>query len=235
MTALPPLVLAAHGSPHPAHRPAIQALCDAVGRKGDTVIGWLDHHQPDLVGAVAAARQRGAAGRRSPVVVVPLLLTAGFHARVDVPGMLQGVRNVQISEPLGPDVLLAEAMIRRLDEAGTAPLAPVVLAAAGSSDPDAVAQVELVAGYLAERRPGPVSTGFLSGSGRPLDEAVALAVTEDPFATVAPYLIAPGTLAQRISEQARAAGAIRVAAPLGAAPEMVELVRARWLEGSAKQ
>ena len=43
------LVLAAHGSPHASHAPAVEALRVAVaGGYGDVRIGWLEHAEPSL-------------------------------------------------------------------------------------------------------------------------------------------------------------------------------------------
>jgi sirohydrochlorin ferrochelatase len=161
--------------------------------------------------------------------VVPLLLAAGFHASVDIPRMLVGVRKVLVSATLGPDPLLAAALMRRLSDAGTPKEDPIVLAAAGSSDDYAVAQVEAVAASLRELRPGPVRTGYLAGDGPPLSETVGeLARGGDPV-TVATYLLSPGTLADRVAEVGRAAGAHKITSPLGAAPEVITLIRERWL------
>ncbi len=239
---LPPLVLAAHGSPHPDHAASVLELRDAIGRRGDVHVGWLDFAEPDLASAVALAREstndrlssaEQRARRRGPVVVVPLLLAAGYHAKVDIPRMLAGVRRVLLTPPLGPDPLLAAALARRLADAGTPREDPVVLAAAGSSDEYALAQVEQVAQYLRRLRPGQVRTGFLSGDGPELGEVVrTLAAGDDPV-TVATYLLSPGALADRVADVARAAGAYKVTAPISVAPELVELIRARWLGAGA--
>ncbi len=235
---LPPLVLAAHGSPHPDHAASVLVLRDAIGRRGDVHVGWLDFAEPDLAGAVSMAREStnerltGAelrSRRRGPVVVVPLLLAAGFHAKVDIPAMLAGVRRVIVTPTLGPDPLLAAAVARRLTDTGTPRQDPIVLAAAGSSDEYALAQVEAVAEHLRALRSGEVRTGFLAGDGPGLADVVSeLAAGDDPV-TVATYLLSPGSLADRVAEVSRAAGAAKVTAPIGVAPELVELIRARWL------
>jgi sirohydrochlorin ferrochelatase len=238
---LPALVLAAHGSPHPDHAVSILSLRDAIGRRGDVHVGWLDFAEPDLATAVALAREstndrlslaERRARRRGPVVVVPLLLAAGYHAKVDIPGMLAGLRKVRLTPPVGPDPLLADAVARRLADVGTPKEDPVVLAAAGSSDEFALAQVEQVAQYLRRLRPGAVRTGFLSGDGPALSEVVGTMAAGDDPVTVATYLLSPGALADRVVEVSRAAGAAKVTAPIGLAPELVELIRARWLDAA---
>lgn len=235
---LPPLVLAAHGSPHPDHAPSIHALRDAIGRQGDVTVGWLDFGEPDLVGAVAQARQSGNGRqgpaelrlrRHGPVIVVPLLLAAGFHARVDIPRMLARAHRVIVAPTLGPDPRLAEAVARRLSDSGTPPDDPVVLAAAGSSDDYALAQVETVADYLRTVRPGAVRTGYLAGDGPRLDDVVREMSAGDDPVTVATYLLSPGTLADTVAEVGLAAGAQKVTTPLASAPEVIALIRERWL------
>ena len=241
---LPPLVLAAHGSPHPDHAATILSLRDAIGRRGDVQVGWLDFAEPDLAAAITLAREStndrlSAAERRSrrrgPVVVVPLLLAAGYHAKVDIPRMLAGSRKVRLTAPLGPDPRLADAVARRLADVGTPKEDPVVLAAAGSSDDFAAAQVEQVAEYLRSLRPGTVSTGFLSGGGPPLVDAVTAAAAGHDPVTVATYLLCPGALADKVAEVSRTAGAAKVSPPIGLAPELVELIRVRWLEAATGQ
>ncbi|HEY5033060.1 MAG TPA: CbiX/SirB N-terminal domain-containing protein, partial [Actinomycetes bacterium] len=92
-----------------------------------------------------------------------------------------------------------------------------------------VAQVEAVAEALRAIRPGAVRTGYLAGEGTPLADAVAEAVRSGDPVTVATYLLSPGTLADRVAEVGRAAGAAKITSPLGAAPEVITLIRERWL------
>ena len=53
--------------------------------------------------------------------MVPLLLTDGYHARVDIPAALAPVPRAVQQPVLGPDPLLADALLRRLREAGARP------------------------------------------------------------------------------------------------------------------
>ena len=236
MPRLAPLVLAAHGSPHPAHRPAVLSLRDAVARAsggGRVEVGWLGFDQPHLTDAAAAAASRVGtpawAGGPS-AVVVPLLLTAGYHARVDVPEAVRDVPGVVVSAVLGPDELLAAALDRRLREAGARPRDRVVVAAAGTSDRAARAQTEQVAALLAARRAGPVGTAYATGPGERVSAAAARLPGRGPV-FVATFLLGPGTLADRLAEDAAQAGG-RATAPLGTAPEVIELVLRRWRDAA---
>src|SRR5690349_21906778 len=123
-----PLVLAAHGSPHAAHAPAVEALRVAVGGGHRVRVGWLEHASPTVPEAVASAR----AHHGVAPVVVPLLLAAGHHARVNLPRLVGD--SARVAPVLGPDPLLAAAADRRLDGAGAPREVAVVLAGAGSSD-----------------------------------------------------------------------------------------------------
>ena len=130
---------------------------------------------------------------------------------------------------LGPDPLLAVALADRLAEAGWRPGDAVVLAAAGSSDPDAVASVHRQAALLAAELGGPVTVGFGSAAEPDVATAVAAARAGGPGrVAVAPYLLAPGFFANRL----RDAGADVLAAPLGAHPAVVDLVLRRFDEHS---
>ena len=88
-------------------------------------------------------------------MIVPLLLSTGYHLTTDLAGAARAT-GARLADPLGPDPLLVTALAGRLAEAGVPDGTPVVLAAAGSSDPAAEADAAEQAGLLAERlgRPG---------------------------------------------------------------------------------
>src|SRR5690606_10299210 len=104
----------------------------------DVRVSYLDHVAPDPHAAVAGLAAEGA----GEVVVLPALLTAAYHSKVDLPRVLERVRadfpwlRVRYADPLGPHPLLLDAVERRLAEAGAvaAPDTALVLASAGSSD-----------------------------------------------------------------------------------------------------
>jgi len=239
MTATAHLVLAAHGSPHAGHGPAVLALRDAVAaaHTGATVsVGWLGFTEPSVTRAAAAAAVR--TDSASWVAVVPLLLTDGYHAQHDLPAALRSVPLARQQPVLGPDPLLADALARRLDERGLQAADRIALVAAGSSDPAARLQCEQAAQLLALRLGTPVSTGYATGPGPSVADAVAAARGGPDGARrrggarrrvlVAAYLLGPGALADRVASQAHAAGA-NATDPLGTAPEVVELVCRHWL------
>jgi sirohydrochlorin ferrochelatase len=86
-----------------------------------------------------------------------------------------------------------------------------VLAAAGSSDPRSVADVEATAALLRERWAGPVSCGYGSAATPSVPDAVAAARSTGAHRVVlASYLLAPGHFHDKLA----AAGADVVTAPL---------------------
>lgn len=197
----------------------------------DVRLGWIELVDPDVPASLADIAPDRAA------VVVPLLLSSGYHDRVDLPAAIAAARPGTAHAPvLGPDPLLAVALADRLAEAGLAPGDAVVLAGAGSSDPDAVASVSVQAGLLAvelESRigvPVRVTVGFGSAAAPTVAEAVAAARAAGAGrVAIAPYLLAPGHFADRLAE----AGADLVAGVLGPHPAVVELIlrRASSTEG----
>ena len=166
----------------------------------DVRIGLLDHGPPhvvDLDGAIA----------------VPLLLSAGFHVRVDLPKQAPRVR---ISAPVGPDPALCVALADRLTEAGYDGRSPVVLAAAGSADERARADVAAQAELLAEHLGADVTVAYVAAGEPKLAEVKPV--------VVASYVLAPGTFHDAIA----ASGAKVVSAPLGDHPVVAELVLSRY-------
>ncbi len=185
--------------------------------------------QPDIATALAALPAE------RPVVLVPLLLSVGYHATVDIPAAVRPYPSVRHAAVLGPDRLLAHALADRLAEAGWRSADAVVLAAAGSSDPaalDAVRQqADLLAAELTARSAvqAKVTVGFGSAAAPHVAAAVSAARAAGARrVAVAPYLLAPGFFAARLAD----AGADLVAAPLGAHPAVVDLVLQRYDQAS---
>jgi sirohydrochlorin ferrochelatase len=163
-----------------------------------------------------------------PMVVVPLLLSTGFHVKTDIGRAVDSAPDLaHAAGPLGPDPSLVRVLQDRLTAAGAADDDVIVLAAAGSSDPAAIDAVNETAAALSSARNGAtVGTGY-AAAGRPtVAEAVsaARAAHPDVAVTIASYLLAPGQFVSRLSE----AGADRVTAPLAPHPALIELALRRF-------
>lgn len=220
----PALVAVAHGSRDPAATRASEDLLGEVRRARpdlDVVGAYLDHARPALDEALR--------GLRGPAVVVPLLLGAAYHSRVDIPAAIAASGRLAVqADVLGPDRALLHALERRLVEVGVRPGDPgtaVALAAAGSTDPTSVDGVRRLAAEWTARGWWDVVPAFASAAQPSVEEAVTdLRRRGAPQVAVASYLLFPGLFADRLA----AAGADVTSPPLGAAPEVVDLVLARY-------
>jgi sirohydrochlorin ferrochelatase len=226
------LVGCAHGTRGAAGRRTVADLLLAVraARPDLEVEAAFVDVQPPAVADVV--RRLAAAGR--PAVVVPLLLSGGYHVHVDVRSAVEGVAGAVAAAALGPDPRLADALVDRLRQAGADDGTAVVLAAAGSSDERAAADVEQVVAALAGRWPGDVVAGFGASATPSVPEAVdALRRGGAARVAVASYLLAPGFFSDRL----HSAGADLVTAPLcgpGAPdPRVVEVVLDRYEAATA--
>ncbi|WP_017588629.1 sirohydrochlorin chelatase [Nocardiopsis ganjiahuensis] len=231
------LLAVAHGSRDPRSAEAVSAVFERVRalRPGlDVRLSYLDHVAPGAEDALDEL----AAGGAGEVVVLPTLLTAAFHSKVDLPAVLARARErspwlrVHYADPLGPHPLLLDAVERRLAEAGAqaGPETALVLASAGSSDAEANAVVESLAGELAERGPwGEVVAAYASAA-KPAPGDAVRSLLERGHARVAVsgYLLAPGFFSDRVRDQALAAGASVVADALGDVPELARVVLERY-------
>jgi sirohydrochlorin ferrochelatase len=208
----PVLVACAHGTRNPTGRRLIAGLALAARRLRPgltTTAAFVDVQPPTVVDVVA---ELSAAGR--PAVVVPLLLSGGYHVHVDIAGAVERAPGTVAAPPLGPDRRLVEVLHDRLVSAGADPgdpLTAVVVAAAGSSDVRAVADVETTADLLQRTWTGPVTTGYWSAAAPTVPDAVAAARSAGAErVVVASYLLAPGHFHDKLA----GAGADLITAPL---------------------
>ncbi|WP_400999115.1 sirohydrochlorin chelatase [Agromyces sp. GXQ0307] len=226
----PPLRLVAvtHGTPSTANREAVIRLIDGVASARpdlDVSITFVDASNADIGAALEAAAEPDA-------VIVPLVLSAGFHVRT---GLSLGLDRIggsaRLAAELGPDERLVEVLAERLLAAGLADGDTVLLAAAGSNDPRAVRECFETARRLGQRLGRSVTVGFIAAAIPRLPDAIEMIREVHPGSriVVGPYLLAPGTF----YDQAVAAGADAVADPLlvpvaAPPPALVELVLDRY-------
>ncbi|WP_329613248.1 sirohydrochlorin chelatase [Streptomyces brevispora] len=239
MTA-PVLLVIAHGSRDPRHAATVRALTARVRalRPGLRVeIGFLDFNAPSVPRVLERLDAEGAGA----VVALPLLLTRAFHAKSDIPAVLREARTrlprlcVRQAEVLGPSPLLNSALERRLREAGVRPgdkgSTGLVLASAGSTDPEAIAVIAEIARELRHTGWCSVRPAFASAPLPRTEDAVrALRADGVRRVAVAPYVIAPGRLPDRIAAGAAEAGADVLAGVLGPSPELARLLLDRYDE-----
>ncbi|MFD7550157.1 sirohydrochlorin chelatase [Streptomyces sp. NPDC059816] len=231
----PVLLVIAHGSRDPRHAATVHALVERVralrpGLRVET--GFLDFNVPSVPSVLESLAARGV----SEVIAQPLLLTRAFHAKADIPAVLReapaGMR-VRQAAVLGPSPLLTAALERRLYEAGLTPgdkpTTGVVLASAGSTDPEAIAVIAEIAREWRHTGWCAVRPAFASASlPRTADAVRALRAEGVHRIAVAPYVLAPGLLPDRIARGAAEAGAEVLAAVLGPAPEVARVLLQRY-------
>lgn len=181
------LVTVAHGTRRAGGN---EVARDLTARAGEVlgvpaVASYVELSEPLLADVVPALD--------GPAVVVPLLLSTGYHVRVDLPEACAG-HEVVLGRPLGPDPLLADAQVARLEEAGVERGRPLVLVATGSTDPKAWRDLRAASHLLGERWGTKVRTATLTGLGpRPEDVLT-------PDDAVSPYLLSPGLFSRRLAE-----------------------------------
>ncbi|MET7524307.1 sirohydrochlorin chelatase [Streptomyces sp900116325] len=230
ITRAPALVAVAHGSRDPQALRTVMKLLDRVRelRPGlDVRLGHIELNEPLLPAALSGLGSGDA-------VLVPLLLGRGHHVKRDIPAAVAAAPALRatIAAPLGPHPLLVEALYGRLVEAGwpaeqaDSRGSAVVLAAAGSRDPDSAADTRRTARMLSERLGGvPVVPAYASATTPTVPVAVrALAARGRHRVAVASYFTAPG----RFATAAAAAAPGTAAAPLGAHPAMARLLLCRY-------
>lgn len=201
----PRLVLAAHGSSDPRFAEVVDSIAAQVRRLRadlDVRTGYLDHGPPSIDDVVDAT-----------CVVVPLLLSGGYHVRIDIPAQAS---ECVIAAPVGPDPLLAVALRARLVEAGYDGRSAVVLAGAGSSDERALDDVRTMGRYLSDELGVDVTTAFVSAGSPRLGDIDAHVVSS--------YLLAPGAFHDAVVGR----GADVVSAPIGDHNVVADLVLARY-------
>ena len=193
MTGLPSLGLISHGTSSALGQSLIEALAEAVtddlrarGLVDEVMLGHVDVQDPgvdEVIDRLPADR---------PAVLVPLLLSPGYHVHVDLAEALEGAgdRDIRLAPTLGPDPRLARILAERLPRLRDGD--EVVLAAAGSSDGRANASCEEMGRLLADELGRAVSVGFLAGGGAPLKAIVEQNRQSGCRLVIANYLLAPG-------------------------------------------
>jgi sirohydrochlorin ferrochelatase len=203
----PPVLLAvAHGTRSAAGQAQIRDLVDRVACRRpdlDVRLAYVDVQQPRV----------GEAIRGLDAVVVPLLLSTGYHVRVDIAEAV-AANNAVAAAPLGPDPVLVRSLESRIGDADA-----VVLAAAGSSDPAWRADIAAVAARLGAH------VAYASGNELRVPDVVAeLRAQGARRITIAAYLLAEGLFYRSLHR----AGADVVTPPLCADPAVVDLVLTRY-------
>ncbi|WP_318218448.1 sirohydrochlorin chelatase [Streptomyces sp. SCL15-6] len=224
----PALVVVAHGSRDPRALSTVRALLDRVRALRPALpvhLGHIELNAPLLPDTLAALGDGEA-------VLVPLLLSRGYHVERDIPDMAAvSPARTRVAAPLGPHPLLVDALHDRLTEAGWPTHAPrtsaVVLASAGSRAPASRADTVRTAALLAARLGAPVTPAYASAAAPTVPDAIRTLTAQgyDRIA-VASCFTAPG----RFATECAAAAPWITSAPLGIHPAMAHLLLHRYDE-----
>lgn len=188
------LITLSHGSRHPRAKEGIRALTEAAA--GKLGVEWADAHlefdRPTLAETAAVLDSTRA-------IVVPLLFTRAFHAKVDVPAHLAEARrhcDLTLAEPLGTGADITEVLHKRLlIDAPSAPHA--TLFPVGTSDTEQAANYARLADDLARLAGIEVSVVQATRGDRRF---------VDRQTHVLPLFVTHGTLLNRIPEHLSASG-----------------------------
>lgn len=216
------LILTAHGSADPrssATTHAVAARIRRVRRGLDVRVAFCESASPNL--REVLPQVCGSA------VVVPLLLADAYHARVDIPAIIEGLP-VRQARVLGEDPRLLQVMHERLTQLGVSrrdEAVGVVVVAVGSSHRVANELTSMVAPALAHgTRWAGATTAFATGPHPTVTEAAEqLRSVGASRLVIAPWFLAPGRITDRV-----AASGIPMAQPLGAHPLVAETVLDRF-------
>lgn len=224
---MPALIGCSHGTADPAGRATIRALLELAADRlpqVDVLEAFVDVQEPALPDVVESLGPR-------PAVIVPLLLSTGFHVEIDVRRAARLRPGVAAAAPLGPDDRITAVLADRWRSLHADPADPVVLAVAGSSRASTVPAVEAVRERFAALTGTTPMLAYGSAVAPSVPDAVARArAPGDGAVSVASYLLAPGFFHSRVL----AAGAAHVSPPLGIDSRIVDVIVDRYLTAAGR-
>ena len=220
----PALILTAHGSADPRSAEVTHAVAEQIRRLRpwlDVRVAFCERSEPNLRDVLGTLDRPG--------LVTPLLLASAYHARVDIPAMLDEAKvPVRQAETLGEDPRLVDVLHQRLTELGADRDTGVLIVAVGSSHAAANARTATLASALSERWGWQhVRVAYATTEPSVADGIAALRDTGVQRITLAPWFIAPGKITDRVAAVA-ADLCTSMAEPLGAHPLLAATVLDRF-------
>jgi sirohydrochlorin ferrochelatase len=181
----------------------------------------------DVLGPTPSEVLSRTAASGRPAIVVPAFLSRGYHVRTDLPAHVaaSGHPNVIVTPALGPSGEIARMVAHQLAESGWRPGDSVILAAAGTSDFRARADLHITATTLSALVGSRVRLGFAATDDQRVADVVGDARRDGARrVVVASYLLADGLFQERL----RACGSHLVSQPLGTHPGLARLIANRF-------
>jgi sirohydrochlorin ferrochelatase len=196
---------------------------------------FLDHCPPSGLQAVAQLVKQGI----DEIVLVPLQLTNAIEPTEQMVGLARRARAAHpdvrftVSRPIGPEVSLLTILDQRLRSSLSAhrvlELDGLVLASACAGDVRGSALLARRARQWSTHHRLPCLTAVADGSGPSVAQAIqGLRSQGRRHIAVGSFFLAPTDLFHSQAELAYRCGAVSVSEPLGAAPEVIDLVLARY-------
>jgi len=240
----PALIALARGS---RDKRATATVTDLVAeiraqRPGLTVeAAFVDQAKP----AVDAVIDRLVARGHDEIVVVPLVLTDTFLNTTDLPTALAAAaeRHPRVKFQATPVLGLEQSFLQVVDErmrqalrqAHARELDALVLASVGSTDPLVNQSIARLARLWGAHHRLPVVAAYAAATPPATGDAVrALRAEGRRHVAVGSFFLSPSPLTDGATELALEAGAIAVAAPLGAHAEVARTVLARYAVGAVE-
>ena len=228
----PALVLTAHGSADPRSSAITHAVAEQIRRLRpwlDVRVAFCERSEPNLRDVLASLDR--------PALVTPLLLASAYHARIDIPAMLdEATVPVLQADTLGEDPRLVAVLHQRLTELGLTPDPDtgVLVVAVGSSHAAANARTATLASALSDHGWARVEVGYATAQPSVADGIAALKRGGASRIVLAPWFIAPGRITDRVAATAAESG-VAMAEPLGAHTAVAETVLDRFDQAFAER
>lgn len=222
------LILTAHGTRRSA---GVAMIGDLAARVSELLDHTILVAFVDVLGPTPSEVLSELSAGREPAILVPAFLSRGYHVRTDLPAHIEasGHPNVAVTPALGPGPEIAGIIYQNLVETGWRPDDSVILAAAGTSDRRARADLDHAARLLSRRTGTPVQLGFAATGSPTIRDAVADARRRSARrVVVASYLLADGLFQERLD----GCGADLVTRPLGTHPGLPRLVANRFRDAA---
>ncbi|SER92440.1 sirohydrochlorin chelatase [Corynebacterium cystitidis] len=199
------LITLSHGSRHPEAVVGAREITAAAGHAlgVDALAAHLEFTQPDLTGVARALVDK----HTKRAVVVPLLFTQAYHAKVDVPAAIADAAaatgiELSLAGGLGQGRDVAEVLAKRV-RADAHPNATVALYPVGTTHPDAAAVTEALGARVGEMTGQRTVVVPATGKGEGCGEAGLRALADDVRAAgsgtlhLLPLFVSHGTLLDR--------------------------------------
>lgn len=240
----PTLVATAHGTDNVVGQEIVSSIVSQVAQllPGTRVLEtYVDVQYPQINEVLSSL------AADEPSIVVPLLLSTGYHTVHDIYGAVEARSTVgtlcQATATLGPHPLLAAVQADRILESSE-DHAHIILVAAGSSDvlaqTDVEAQVKLLSNELvrraktAKKQAPTISVAYLSAAQPTVTEALSAAAESvaEGMIVLNSYLLAPGffqrKLERLVQESEVPQSRTVVTAPLGDDARLARVVLERY-------